>query len=459
MPPLVFAGEARNLTERLGQVAGGRGLPAPGRRLRRVLRRLLGRRHPRQAQGHPADGRRAHLLRRRAGGEGRPHRRPVRQAPLAPTPRPIDGVELPSFRGHIVNDIALHRGGPRRPTPSGCCTAYHQSASTLNLLRAFTKGGFADLSRVHALEPGVRGVQPARASATSSSPTRSTGPCASCRPAASTPRPSRSCTRSTSSPATRPSSSATRRRSPGRTRSPATGTTARPTCSGSASAPASSTAPTSSSCRGVGNPVGCKIGPTATPDEVARPVRGAQPRPGARAASRSSAAWAPTRSSRRAAAAARGRSATPATRSCGPATRCTATPSPSDERPQDPPLRRDPRRDRRLLRRPPRRGHLARRRARRAHRRRRHRVPRRRRGDPRRRPRRPATRRCATPASTAASPSTSPSGSPSCCETLSRPGSGVAVTPIPRREIVDQSDRICQDRGILSRIRLGFRPR
>ena len=49
---------------------------------------------------------------------------------------------------------------------------------------------------------------------------------------------------------------------------PATGTTARPTCSGSASAPASSTAPTSHFLSGVGNPVGCKLGPTATPDEV-----------------------------------------------------------------------------------------------------------------------------------------------------------------------------------------------
>ena len=38
--------------------------------------------------------------------------------------------------------------------------------------------------------------------------------------------------------------------------------------------------------RGIGNPIGCKIGPTATPDEVARAVRGAQPRPHARAGSR-----------------------------------------------------------------------------------------------------------------------------------------------------------------------------
>jgi 3-deoxy-7-phosphoheptulonate synthase len=60
----------------------------------------------------------------------------------------IDGVVLPSFRGHVVNDDAPTPEG-RIPDPSRLLTAYHQSASTLNLLRAFTKGGFADLSQVH----------------------------------------------------------------------------------------------------------------------------------------------------------------------------------------------------------------------------------------------------------------------------------------------------------------------
>jgi len=60
----------------------------------------------------------------------------------------IDGVELPSFRGHIVNDI-LPTAAARIPNPDRLLQAYHQSASTLNLLRAFVKGGFADLSRVH----------------------------------------------------------------------------------------------------------------------------------------------------------------------------------------------------------------------------------------------------------------------------------------------------------------------
>jgi 3-deoxy-7-phosphoheptulonate synthase len=60
----------------------------------------------------------------------------------------VDGVELPSFRGHMVNDVAP-TAAARVPDPDRLVQAYHQSAATLNLLRAFTKGGFADLSRVH----------------------------------------------------------------------------------------------------------------------------------------------------------------------------------------------------------------------------------------------------------------------------------------------------------------------
>ena len=81
-PPLVFAGEARKLKTALAKVADGRGLPAAGRRLRRELRRLHRQQHPRHVPRAAADGRRADLRRRRAGGEGRPHGRPVRQAAL-----------------------------------------------------------------------------------------------------------------------------------------------------------------------------------------------------------------------------------------------------------------------------------------------------------------------------------------------------------------------------------------
>jgi 3-deoxy-7-phosphoheptulonate synthase len=61
----------------------------------------------------------------------------------------VGGEDLPSFRGYIVNDPAA-TAAARMADPERLVQAYHQSASTLNLLRAFTKGGFADLSRVHA---------------------------------------------------------------------------------------------------------------------------------------------------------------------------------------------------------------------------------------------------------------------------------------------------------------------
>jgi 3-deoxy-7-phosphoheptulonate synthase len=57
-------------------------------------------------------------------------------------------VELPSFRGHLVNDDAP-TAEARVHDPARMLSAYHQSASTLNLLRAFTTGGYADLSHVH----------------------------------------------------------------------------------------------------------------------------------------------------------------------------------------------------------------------------------------------------------------------------------------------------------------------
>ena len=60
----------------------------------------------------------------------------------------VDGVELPSFRGHLVNDD-VPDAAARVPDPSRMLQAYHQSTARLNLLRAFTKGGFADLTQVH----------------------------------------------------------------------------------------------------------------------------------------------------------------------------------------------------------------------------------------------------------------------------------------------------------------------
>jgi 3-deoxy-7-phosphoheptulonate synthase len=262
LPPLVFAGEARSLQRawprsRRARPSCSRPATAPS------PSRLHRRQHPGQAQGHPADGRRAHLRRRRAGGQAGPHRRPVRQAPLVATTEVVDGVELPSFRGHIVNDDAPTLEA-RTPDPTRMLTAYHQSASTLNLLRAFTKGGFADLSQVHMWNQQFVAGSP-RASATRRSPARSTGPCASCGPAASTSEGEASLHQVdfyTSHEALILGYEEALTRG---TRSPATGTTPRPTWCGSASAPASWTAPTSTSCPAVNNPVAAKIGPTPPP--------------------------------------------------------------------------------------------------------------------------------------------------------------------------------------------------
>jgi 3-deoxy-7-phosphoheptulonate synthase len=60
----------------------------------------------------------------------------------------IDGVEYPSYRGDIVNDIATDMKS-RIPNPKKLLKAYNQSAATLNLLRAFARGGMADLNKVH----------------------------------------------------------------------------------------------------------------------------------------------------------------------------------------------------------------------------------------------------------------------------------------------------------------------
>ncbi len=60
----------------------------------------------------------------------------------------IEGKELPSYRGDIINDIAFTSDG-REPDPQRMVQAYNQSAATLNLLRAFAQGGYANLHQVH----------------------------------------------------------------------------------------------------------------------------------------------------------------------------------------------------------------------------------------------------------------------------------------------------------------------
>ncbi len=60
----------------------------------------------------------------------------------------VAGEQMPSFRGHMINGDEPTQLA-RVPDPDRMLRAYHQSASTLNLLRAFTRGGFADLTQVH----------------------------------------------------------------------------------------------------------------------------------------------------------------------------------------------------------------------------------------------------------------------------------------------------------------------
>ena len=60
-----------------------------------------------------------------------------------------DGVELPSYRGDIINDIAFTEAA-RSPDPERMFQAYTQAAASLNLLRAFSTGGYADVRKVHA---------------------------------------------------------------------------------------------------------------------------------------------------------------------------------------------------------------------------------------------------------------------------------------------------------------------
>ncbi|MFM8835575.1 MAG: class II 3-deoxy-7-phosphoheptulonate synthase, partial [Actinomycetota bacterium] len=147
-PPLVFAGEARSLQASLAQVSAGNAFLLQAgdcaesfeeftavnirEKLRVILQMALVLTY---STGVPVV-----KVGRIAGQFAKPRSSDTEK---------IGGVELPSFRGHMVNDPAPHNDS-RVPDPQRLVQAYHQSASTLNLLRAFTKGGFADLNRVHA---------------------------------------------------------------------------------------------------------------------------------------------------------------------------------------------------------------------------------------------------------------------------------------------------------------------
>ena len=148
LPAAGLCGRGARAQEAAGAGGARQRLPAAGRRLRRELPRAPRRQHPRLLPRLPADGGRADLRRRHAGGEGRPHRRPVREAALVAdreegrrrAARPIAATSStgPSSRRKRAFPIRCARSRP---------TASRRRRS--NLIRAFATGGYADLERVH----------------------------------------------------------------------------------------------------------------------------------------------------------------------------------------------------------------------------------------------------------------------------------------------------------------------
>ncbi|MGH6760188.1 MAG: class II 3-deoxy-7-phosphoheptulonate synthase [Phyllobacterium sp.] len=146
-PPLVFAGEARKLKKQLGEVANGHGFLLQGGDCAESFAE------------HGADNIRdffraflqmAVVL---TFGASQPVVKVGRIAGQFAKPRSsdtetINGVELPSYRGDIINGIEFDTVS-RIPDPNRQEMVYRQSAATLNLLRAFASGGYANLENVH----------------------------------------------------------------------------------------------------------------------------------------------------------------------------------------------------------------------------------------------------------------------------------------------------------------------
>ncbi|KAF3628205.1 Phospho-2-dehydro-3-deoxyheptonate aldolase 1, chloroplastic [Capsicum annuum] len=135
-PPLVFAGEARSLEEKLGEAALGKAFLLQGgdcaesfkefnaNNIRDTFRILL------QMS--------VVLVGRMAGQFAKPRSDPFEE---------INGVKLPSYKGDNINGDTFDEKS-RIPDPHRLIRAYMQSAATLNLLRAFATGGYAAMQRV-----------------------------------------------------------------------------------------------------------------------------------------------------------------------------------------------------------------------------------------------------------------------------------------------------------------------
>ena len=146
-PPLVFAGEVRTLKQQLGDAAQGNGFLIQGGdcaetfddfradSIRDKLKIIL------QMSVVLTYGASCNVVKlgRIAGQFAKPR---------SANTETRDGIELPSYRGDAVNDINFNEDS-RKQNPKRLLRTYNQSAATLNLLRAFTTGGFADLNKVH----------------------------------------------------------------------------------------------------------------------------------------------------------------------------------------------------------------------------------------------------------------------------------------------------------------------
>ena len=147
MPPLVFAGEARRLKSLLGDVAAGKAFLLQGGdcaesfkefsadNIRDTFRLIL----QMAVVLTFAGGKPVVKVGRMAGQFAKPRSEPIET---------IDGVTLPSYRGDNINGMEFE-AATRAPDPERLLKAYAQSASTLNLLRAFAGGGYADLHNIH----------------------------------------------------------------------------------------------------------------------------------------------------------------------------------------------------------------------------------------------------------------------------------------------------------------------
>ncbi|MFV0246262.1 MAG: class II 3-deoxy-7-phosphoheptulonate synthase [Qingshengfaniella sp.] len=147
-PPLVFAGEARRLRDQLGKVSRGEAFLLQGGdcaesfgefgadSIRDTFKVML------QMAMVLTFAAKVPVVKvgRIAGQFAKPRSAPTEVKA---------GVELPSYRGDIVNDIAF-TAEARIPDPQRMLQAYTQSAASLNLLRAFSSGGYADVHKVHA---------------------------------------------------------------------------------------------------------------------------------------------------------------------------------------------------------------------------------------------------------------------------------------------------------------------